>query len=102
MVEAPGLFSTITGCFQICERLSPSARAIASTPPPAGYGTTMRTSRFGNSCACAGSIAASESRIAVAIFDISIMLYSSNNTATPLACSAGTTRRPCASAKAKP
>src|SRR6185503_15010682 len=40
---APGLFSTITGSFQISESFGAMRRARASSPPPGGKGTTMRT-----------------------------------------------------------
>src|SRR6267142_5612434 len=49
---APGRFSTITGCLQASERRCATLRATASTPPPGGKGTIIRTGLIGYGCAC--------------------------------------------------
>src|SRR4051812_32005033 len=48
MVPAPGLLSTITGCPSACVMPVPSARAMASVPPPGANGTTSFTGLSGN------------------------------------------------------
>src|SRR5215470_2612410 len=50
---APVLFSTTTCCDQISARRAPTMRDIASIPPPAASGQMMRTTRAGQSRACA-------------------------------------------------
>jgi len=47
----PGLFSTMTFCFHFWLSNSAVTRANASTAPPGGNGTTIRTGRSGNDCA---------------------------------------------------
>src|SRR5687767_3685475 len=58
---APGLLSTITGCFHASESFLPRARANTSLEPLGGYGTMIVTARAGNCCAQAD---AAESRTA--------------------------------------
>src|SRR5437868_15124757 len=50
--EAPGRFSTITGCFIDCDMRSARIRAAASAGTPGDHGTMTRTGRDGyGSCA---------------------------------------------------
>jgi hypothetical protein len=42
VLEAPGRFSTVTGCLSTGENLSASTRARMSVPPPGGAPTMMR------------------------------------------------------------
>src|SRR4051812_42250968 len=49
--EAPGRFSTITGCPSACRSCSPTTRAKMSVEPPGAQGTTIRTGRVGYACA---------------------------------------------------
>src|SRR5260221_7404466 len=50
---APGLLSTITGCFVLSETFCARSRATVSSGPPAGYGTTNRIGFDGYGCASA-------------------------------------------------
>src|SRR5262245_38913333 len=60
---APGLFSTITGCFHSSLMRSATRRADTSDEPPGGNPTTMRTARDGNSlCASAWVFSAANKR----------------------------------------
>jgi hypothetical protein len=44
---APGLLSTITGCFHASDSFGARRRATVSMPPPGGKPMTMRTCRAG-------------------------------------------------------
>ena len=57
---APGLFSTTTGWPKRSARCGPMVRAIRSTLPPGGNGTTMRTGLLGKLCANAAEASDSE------------------------------------------
>src|SRR5262249_36748352 len=61
---APVLFSTTTCCDQISARRAPTMRDVASIPPPAASGQMIRTTRAGQSRACArgGQAVAAPSR----------------------------------------
>ncbi|MNV67943.1 hypothetical protein D3C71_1607680 [compost metagenome] len=59
MLDAPGLFSTTTGCPIDTAIFSPTTRARVSMAPPGGAGTMILTGRLGYA-ACA---AASEGRV---------------------------------------
>src|SRR5262249_40145839 len=52
---APDLFSTTTCWRQISESRTAAIRAVASIPPPAASGQTMRTNCVGHLSACAAS-----------------------------------------------
>ena len=52
---APDLFSATTCWPQISERWAATIRAVASIPPPAASGQTMRTNCVGHLSACAAS-----------------------------------------------
>src|SRR5690606_3809653 len=60
-VAAPGLLSTTTGTFRLCESCWPMARATTSVPPPAGKGTTSVMGLLGQASAAS---AVSEVRLA--------------------------------------
>src|SRR5688572_15335458 len=53
MPFAPGRLSTITCWPHVPVSFSATDRAMMSTPPPAAWGTMIRTGRFGNCCAAA-------------------------------------------------
>src|SRR3954451_21799208 len=49
--KAPARLSINTGCLRRAGSAAESTRATTSTPPPGGYGTTMRMGFEGYSCA---------------------------------------------------
>src|SRR4051812_32165864 len=52
---APARFSTITCCPSASPKAGATVRAVMSTLPAGGHGTTMRTGWLGNSCAIAAA-----------------------------------------------
>src|SRR4051794_30967211 len=61
--DAPPRLSIRTVCFRLPAIASPTARALESALPPAGYGTTTRIGALvGHSCAHAGCVSARAAR----------------------------------------
>jgi hypothetical protein len=63
--DAPGLFSTSTGCPSDFESLSATVRARMSVEPPGAHGTMIFTGRSGQAACAAGAHSASAVMITV-------------------------------------
>src|SRR5204863_203226 len=76
--EAPGLFSTMNCCLSASLSLAATRRASGSTEPAGGNGTTNETGFEGQSCARAGTAAASNNTRTLTIDLIMYVLLSTN------------------------